>query len=557
MKYIPVLLLLSLFTLMLFISPAGAGYLITEFCPDGYADGDGDEYFILSGTGDLTSYAVSDGEGTVFFTENCTGPVTVARSAEAYYSIHGTYPDYEIIESESSVPNVKVTGKFQMANSGDSLSLYAGGYEIQTVAWPDDVVTSNGRVHVLEDGIWDKRVYKIGQSRFASASYTADAVTLFVSPDCSYEVITSVIDNAKDSLKIAVYEFESPAFAEHVKDACVRGVKVTLLVEGGPVGGMSSAEKGVLNYLSEAGADVYTIESQTKLPARYRYHHAKYMIADDYVTIVLSENLGETGVPRTGTAGNRGWGVAVSDAEVAAYFANVFASDLGGYDIFPWQKTAAKLPEEDAGADAISVTRPLTIENVKITPVIAPDTSYLIEEMLAGAGRSLDIEQAYISPWPNGAQNGWLAIALEKAEAGVTLRVILDGMYYNTQDDADNDELVASLNRMDLPVSARLINGNERILKLHNKGVIADGHEVLISSVNWSYNSPVNNREAGLIIDDVRAAEYYTKVFDSDFAGESYDEPVSYELGFDVRYILAGAIIAVLIAILIVRRKLR
>jgi Phosphatidylserine/phosphatidylglycerophosphate/cardiolipin synthases and related enzymes len=552
MKLLPAALLLVL----LLASPASAGFLITEFCPDGFAAGDGDEYFTLTGSGVLTSYTVSDGEGVLAFPENRPGPVTVARSAEGFYSVYGTWPDYEILETVSSVPNVISSGRFQMANTGDSLTLYAGGTVVQSVAWPDDVPTSNGRVHVLEDGVWDKRIYKIGQSRFAPATFTADAVTLFVSPDCSFEAVASVIDNAKDSLRIAVYEFESPALAEHIAAACARGVDVTLLLEGGPVGGISSAEKGVLNYLSKSGADVYTIES-TSVPARYRYHHAKYMVADDSVTVVLSENLGDTGIPEPGTAGNRGWGAAVYDREVAAYFTQVFESDLAGYDIYPWKTTGTSLPAPESGQPSLSITKPLTIENVRITPVISPDTSYLVEEMLKGAHRSLDIEQAYISPWPGGAENAWLGLALDAAKQGANVRVILDGMYYNTQEDADNDELVASLNRRGLPVSARLLNPGERILKLHNKGVIADGHAVLISSINWSYNSPQNNREAGLIIDDARAAEYYTKVFNLDFEGESYSEPLSYSLGFDMRYLLAGAIVLVLLLILIVRRKLK
>ncbi|HJJ48000.1 MAG TPA: phospholipase D-like domain-containing protein [Methanocorpusculum sp.] len=551
MKLLPVLF----FVLVLFTAPAGAGYLITEFCPDGYASGDGDEYFILSGTGDLTSYAVSDGEGTISFPENRQGPVTVARSAEGYFSIYKTYPDYEIIESEASVPNVKTAGKFQMANSGDSLSLYKNGYEIQTVTWPDDVATSNGRVHVLNDGVWDTRVYKIGQSRFSPETFIADSATLFVSPDCSFEVVTKAIDDAKATLCIAVYEFESPAIARHVAAASARGVDVTILVEGGPVGGMSDEEKGVLNYLTAAGADVYTIESVDKLPARYRYHHAKYLIADGSATLVLSENLGDTGIPKTGTAGNRGWGALVQDKELAAYFTKVFESDLAGYDIYPWKPTKTALPEEKPGQDTLTVFHPLTLENVKITPVIAPDTSSLIEDLLQGAYCSLDIEQAYISPWPGGVQNAWLAIALEKAKQGISVRVILDGMYYNTEDDADNDELVATLNRLDLPVSARLINPGDTVLKLHNKGVIADGRSVLISSINWSYNSPVNNREAGLIIEDTRAAKYYTKVFDLDFEGEKYEEPLSYGLGFDLRFLLAGGIVLILILILIIRRR--
>lgn len=48
--------------------------------------------------------------------------------------------------------------------------------------------------------------------------------------------------------------------------------------------------------------------------------------------------------------------------------------------------------------------------------------------------------------------------------------------------------------------------------KIHNKGVIAD-NKVLISSINWSSNSPTNNREAGVIIENADVANFYKEVF--------------------------------------------
>lgn len=54
------------------------------------------------------------------------------------------------------------------------------------------------------------------------------------------------------------------------------------------------------------------------------------------------------------------------------------------------------------------------------------------------------------------------------------------------------------------------INGLD---KIHNKGVIVDGHKVLVSSVNWSLNSPLNNREVSLLFDHPDLGSYYTDVF--------------------------------------------
>lgn len=542
--------------ILIFVSPVSASYIISEFCPNGYAPNDADEYFIIDGVGSLEGWSVTDGKGTVSFPSGYSGKITVAESASSFFDIHGCYPDFEIKNTLPFVPEVKISGKFKMANPKDSLTLLYNGNAVQTVEWPDDVISSNGRVHVYSNGVWDERVYKIGQSRFSYETFTADKVTLFVSPDCSYSEIVSVIDNADSKILISIYEFTHPMIAEKLSDALHRGVSVTILAEGGPVGGIKDDEKGVLNYLSKEGADIYTIKSVGNLPARYRYIHNKYLIADDYAVIVLSENFKETGIPITGKAGNRGWGAVVYDSEIAEYFTEVFSFDISGYDIYPYILGNETAAEQSYYPDIKPVFHPKTIYNVQVTPVISPDTSFLVPEMIKDAKTSLDIQQAYISQYPNGAENEWLALVLESAKSGTKVRIILDGMYYNIENKNDNDELTAYINRMNLKnLAAKLITQRDEIIKIHNKGVIADSDTVLISSINWNYNSPNNNREAGLIIKSRDAAEYFTKVFNYDWNADKYEDVVSRDLGFDLRYILAAVISGAIIILLIIRRR--
>lgn len=543
----------AIIILLIFIQPVSAEYIVSEFCPDGYAKGDGDEYFVLEGAGSLSGYSVSDGEGTLTFPDTASGKIIVARSAESYFSIHKEFPDFEIIESSSYVPNALSSGKFQMANSGDEIFLSHGNSVIQKVSWPEDVKSSNGRIHVYENCVWDERVLKIGQSRFKEQTFSADSVKLFASPDSSYKEVIDFIDRTSHELLISIYEFTSADIAEAVSKACERGVSVKILVEGGPVGGMSDEEKGVLNFLKKSGAQVYTIESESGFPARYRYLHAKYAVSDDSAILVISENFKESGVPKTGTRGNRGWGAIVYDCEAAGYFENVFVSDISGYDIFEYEAGNEKLPELWSDEPIYTLFDSKTVYNVMVTPVISPDTSYLVEKMIASAKTSLDIQQAYISEYPDGAENLWLASVIDSAKRGLNVRVMLDGMYYNTEDNADNDELTATLNRMNLPnLQAKLMNSDERITKLHNKGVIADNRFVLISSINWNYNSPNNNREVGIIIDSAEAANYFTEIFDYDFRGKDYG-PISENIGIDFRLIAALGILGVFAAAVVIR----
>ena len=60
----------------------------------------------------------------------------------------------------------------------------------------------------------------------------------------------------------------------------------------------------------------------------YRYDHAKYVVIDDRAVLVTSENFGHTGFPSTGETGNRGWGVVMEEPRLAAYFGDLYQTDI-------------------------------------------------------------------------------------------------------------------------------------------------------------------------------------------------------------------------------------
>ncbi|MDV0444244.1 phospholipase D-like domain-containing protein [Methanorbis rubei] len=549
------------FVLACLTIPSASAFLITEVCPDGYAKGDGDEYFVLSGSGSLDGWVVTDGEGSVRFPTGSASreSLTVARDGAAYYDVHGIHPDYEILSTLDVVPDMVSTGRFQMANTKDDVTLLFYDEPVQFFSWPEDFSSKNGMIHVFSEGVWDERIQRIGQSSFVPETFTADSVTLFVSPDSSFEVVNGVITATQSEMLISMYEFTHPELAESVADAALRGVNVTLLVEGGPVGGMSSEEKGVLNYLTDAGVSIYTIESMDTKPARYRYLHTKYLVSDDFVTLVLSENFKPTGIPLPGTRGNRGWGAAVYSTGVASYFSKVFSADLGGYDIYSYVRTSDPFPPSWSDEDIVVHFPARSIQNVLVTPVISPDTSHLIPDLVLSAEKRVDLQQAYISPYPNSARNIWLDYVLDAGGRGIDVRVMLDGMYYNTDGEHDNDETAANINRLsendDILVEARLMHPSQSITKLHNKGVIVDMKYVLVSSVNWNYNSPNNNRESGIIIENADAARYFSDVFDFDWNDGSGEFRIAAPGGVDLRYAVVVVIVMLLFVIWLLKRR--
>lgn len=56
---------------------------------------------------------------------------------------------------------------------------------------------------------------------------------------------------------------------------------------------------------------------------------------------------------------------------------------------------------------------------------------------------------------------------------------------------------------------------------VHNKGFVFDHKVVVVSSMNWSGEGVLSNRDAGLIIENATAALYYEKVFLDDWAHHS------------------------------------
>jgi len=517
-------LILFLFAVSLLCSaPATAAFTISEVCPDTWYKGEGDEYLVITGTGSLTGLSITDGEGSARFPDGdrADGTVVVAQRADAYCTVHGEYPAYEWYDSTPAVPDLIRTGTLKLGNKGDEVILLKGSTELCRVTWPEDVVCREGQVHYQEDGVWDPRPLMIGQSRFAPATFTGVSGTVFAAPDVSREVLEEAIAIAETELLINVYEFADPGIAEDITATLDDGVTVTVLLEGGPVGGISAEEKGVAATLRERGAAVYTMETTDDAHARYRYDHAKYLIADRKAVLVVSENFKESGFPEQGETGNRGWGVLITDPAVADYFAEVFIADCSGGDCVPFAPSGI-LPDETPG-DAYHPefgTQPFS--GATVTPVLAPDTAFLIPGMIDGAAHSVDIQQAYISNWTKNTPNPYLEAAVDAARRGVTVRILLDSYWFNTEGENDNDEMAARINAVaeteGLPLEARLARlGPGYPEKVHNKGVIVDGDTVLISSVNWNENSPSFNREAGVIIENPEAGTYFSAVFATDW----------------------------------------
>jgi cardiolipin synthase len=530
---------------------AGAAVQIVEFCPDPYSYEDADEYLVLSGTGSLDGITISDGEGGFRFPPGTriNGLLIIARSGTEFKQSHGKYPDFEWLDFSQQVPNVINGNTLRLANSKDALMLYENGILVQQVSWPEDVKSREGQIHFLDKGLWDPRPLLIGQSRFSPAVFHNVSITTFVSPDCSNEVFSYAVNQASDEVLLNVYEFSSPLMADTLITAQEREVDIKIIIEGSPVGGISPEGKEAVRILTGRGIPVSMMVSQKRDPAPYRFDHAKYMVIDRKAVLLTSENFKYSGFPPPGMTGNRGWGVYLEDSGLAEYFSMVYMTDYHGKSIISYNGSAANpeyLPEEKYTAEF----PPGYFTGATVRPVISPDTSNQITDLINSAERSIEIEQAYITNETPDSLNPYLSAAVNASRRGVQVRVLLDSFWYNIEEEKDNDEMAALINRIGasehIPLEARcadLVTSN--IDKIHNKGVIVDGQHVLVSSINWNSNSPNFNREAGVIIDHPGVAQYFLGVFEDDW------KPTVKSPGAKADYLKITVVVVVLVLLLL------
>jgi cardiolipin synthase len=548
-----------LLLVLVLLQPA-SGFRIVEFCPDTYLPRDADAYFVLEGAGPLANVSLSDGEGTIAFPvgSQARGRVTVADEGLPYRAIHGILPDFELSNTTSAVPDMVKTGRFAPANDGDELVLSVRGERVQSLRWPGDLHPREGQVHYLADSGWDPRVLLLGQSQFAPDTFGNATVTAFVSPDSSFGVLGQALLQARQEILVNAYELSNPAFGDLLIAAKERGVEVTILLEGGPVGGISPDERSVCSALNRSGIPVLVMATSDTAHARYRYNHAKYLVIDREDLLISTENFGFHGYPSPGSRGNRGWGAFIEDPGTAGYFRDVFLADSRGEDIIPFVPRMVEPPVPSPVPYQVQFPS-VRATGVTVTPVLSPDTSALVHSLLSGARDRIEIEQASIRNASRTELDPFLAAALNASRRGVAVRILLDGSRFNDEGPADNDEMVELVNtvasRENLPLAARILDpGAGNLEAVHTKGVIVDGQIVMISSINWNANSPNFNREAGVILESPALGSYYSSVFDEDWnrAAAGPGSP-----GPDPVKLAAAGVVILFLTLLYLRRRRR
>lgn len=543
-------------------SAASSSLRIEAFAPD-LPGSQLDDAIWIRNTGPdavaLDDLFLEDGTGRIGFPPGAwlpgRGTVVVAGDAASYRAGARVDPDFALQGLPAGATMRRLRPEFALGQGGDVIRLANASTVIDAIrygdagpveGWSGDPVrlTAAGPLRVHRRGLpadhdaagdfQAPREHRLGQLETPPLTVPVNGTLLpFVAPEGSRAAVEAAIGLARERLRINVYQFREIGLADLVADrARTKGLRVEVLLDERPVGESSEelSHRGhVIEALEAAGATVRLLRHD-----RYAYNHAKYIVIDGDAVLVQTENLVHSGVPGDGESGNRGWGVLVESAALAAELGRIFDHD------FVVDEFGARAPSE---ADGPRHPRPLldgrrggasptaSHATTNATLLVSPDgplsTDDPILRLIRDARESLRVVQLNLPvewrasggrTWPN----PYFEALVDAARRGVAVRVLLDGHFVDSEDgEADNLDTAATIRRFGFPsFQARIVDDGQ---VLHAKGLVADDSGVLLGSMNWNRNSVLQNREVGLVFDDA-GTRLFADVFDADWQRADADQ---------------------------------
>lgn len=331
-------------------------------------------------------------------------------------------------------------------------------------------------------------------------------VTTFVGPDSANSTIVSYLRSAKKSIHLEIYTISNYFLLQELYAAKTRNtsIDITVLISYNQASGFDRANAyGAAYNLTQSGISTYLSSSSLY------FTHAKFWIIDGITTFVYSGNWAKTSVPPSNDYGNREWGLAINDLEVSQYYEDVFAQDLSISNFYVLDSADEKemTLNIQTGSYQPQFTAQNFVEEMTLQPIFSPDNSEtVIRGLLQSANTSIYIEQQYIKTTGVG---DLLQDLIDAKDRGVDVKVIVEGR--------DTDDATA-VSVILLTQGIPLVYIDTRLEWCHNKGIIIDGKITVLSSINWSYQSVYQNREAGIVIYSTNITNNYKDVFDYDWA---------------------------------------
>lgn len=603
--------LAALLMALLLVAIAGAAsstVLINAIYYDTYLSNEPDEAFQLinvsSSPVDLTNWTVTDFEGVITLTGTLApGAILwIVREADDFALEFGFKPNYEYqSDTNPTVPDLARSGNLTLANTGDQLALrdasstlvdaivYGSGATTgtdwvgatinpysqgvfgtegqilyrklnQATGRPvSDTDTAADWAQETGDNINGKKVrypgWDLDRYFFTHQVTQTATITYVVAPDAIYDLVADYISRAESSIYYEGYTFENLHLADVISATLLAhpGMAVTMLLEGGPVGGIEDREKRNCQVVETAGGQCWFIinDSSATPPIhdRYGYQHAKFMIVDNKYLLTGSENLNYSSMPADdksdGTSGNRGIWFITDSSDLVAYALDIFNHDLdpaNHRDIRRWSAgdptygapSPGFVPDYSSGGSFYTTTFTMPFSasgQFSFEVVQSPDNSLRsIDGLLgmvarAGTGDTVLAEQLYEHPFwgptssnPTNDPNLRLEAYIAAARRGALVYLLLDSAFDIVSDSRSNMATCGYVTGIAAAESLNLYcrRGNPTGNGIHNKMVLVKAGGQGWShtgSINGSENSSKANRELAIQVKSTAAYNYLADVF--------------------------------------------
>jgi hypothetical protein len=362
-------------------------------------------------------------------------------------------------------------------------------------------------------------------------------VHLCASPDSGWPALKDFLAATTETFTVGLYDFTSAHVLSAVQGD-LNGKPFSLVLDHpakNPTADQTDPDtvatlhQALTSEFTQAWALTRTDKDATAwiYPSAY---HIKVAVRDRAVFWLSSGNWNNSNQPDIDPAASpasaadasearhrdRDWHVIIDQAHLAGVFEDYIKHDLAVAAAHngPAEQAGPPLTPPSLGSTETPAFAtffpPRTVTGtMRITPVLTPDPGVYttaVKDLIASATQTLYLQFQYIElPRQTDATSqdfvDLVQAVIARQAAGVDVKIIMSEF-----EKAGYLEQLQALG-LDVVHNVKIQNN------VHNKGIIADGQRVLVSSQNWSTDGTLHNRDAGVIIEHPDAAQYFQQIF--------------------------------------------
>ena len=282
------------------------------------------------------------------------------------------------------------------------------------------------------------------------AALTAPEYTTFAEPSAGFQPVYSLIESARHSLDMTMYELVDPTAEHDLAADAKRGVDVRVFLDSAYSGGKDNQAAAVT--LKAAGVHVEFAPSSLIV-------HQKTITVDNHTSDIMTANL---------------------TSEYYSTTADFVVQDSNPADV----ATVVQAFNDDWGGDLAGKYYDVPIRGLHGNLIFSPESEDTLVGLIESARHTLQVSNEEMD-------SKTIEKALESAaRRGADVQVLM------TKDSSWDTAFTAL---KDSGVHIRLYPDSEKDLYVHAKSVVADGTTAYVGSINFSTSSTVYNRELGLL----------------------------------------------------------